>query len=385
MSQERLQEIPHYNLLTGALIVGQQALAAQIEQSGPGDIVPLPQLLTAPDFPFTVRDFPKLEVEAWDVNAYQAFGHWALTLVTHENPDQELREKHLERLYRLGLGPGQAFRRRNNFDMVGLRSALDEQEFNYYEDDRPTPEKIMLYAANLATRLGRRPRYLDYVAASQRAHLPGPGPHVIKRDHGLTIAELNERIGYPNIHAWGPEQYVTWGTRVLRANDGTPPTATIIATLSKRDRGPSVANIQEHFDSLSNFQERVAQEKQLQEEASAKFVEQAKTVFTTIQCEGSSEEELCMLGALYALADALLPPSFSARQKRERAFSVMGKESPSRFIQALLTADVGFTDAQIMEQAKALRVYECVWGLKNDEHLRVPSAKAKPSRAAHKA
>lgn len=359
----------YFDSRDGSLLVGAEAIDPRLEEAGPA-VIPLRDLLEMADFPFTPQDFDKRLYEQWSHEELAQLGSWALNIIkTDENPRPILARRHLERLYILGLGPN--IRRQHAITtMRALRLAADSPEGHdpgLY--DEWSARDFARYALQLSQKLGRRPRKEDYTAAA------GPSARIIHRRFG-GVGELNEMIGYPNVRAWQPEDYIQWGSQVMRANPHRPFNYFLIEDLSRLDRGPSEYPIYRRFGTIGNFRELVQAEYDRQQAARSKQksdilarYQKLKTQ-TAVPAENefASEDQLLQFVGKFELAkNCILSRSDRhelALQLAELPLTDMTKKL-YRYNQTLRSAD-------IETQAVILGVQEFLWPDESPEqHYRV--------------
>jgi hypothetical protein len=72
------------------------------------------------------------------------------------------------------------------------------------------------------------------------------------------LYKLLELAGYTVIQNWDRSDYIEWGIKVMRANDGEVPSQSMVDYLSQQDKGPSASIVTTRFDgSMTNFQREV--------------------------------------------------------------------------------------------------------------------------------
>src|SRR4051812_35026996 len=97
-----------FDINEGKMVVGAAAYEEAVMQSMPGDIVPLPELLVGPNFPYQPGDFTeKGSRQVWTREEKQMLGHWALVVLEAATGEPRMlkSEPHLERLHILGMAP----------------------------------------------------------------------------------------------------------------------------------------------------------------------------------------------------------------------------------------------------------------------------------------
>ena len=359
-----------FNTLEGSLIIGHTALDSQIEQTGPGDIVPLAKLVGGPDFPFDHKSFPgRPTAKEWTTDDYVATGHWALRLVKEVSSDATFAREHLIRLSQLGLSRGiSAFVSRFH-SFTEFKGALGQGRSDRYIRhrlfDEWTIDHYKTYARGLAAQLKGKPKTEDYKRASQDPDNPGPSFLVITRDVG-GIGALNELIGFPDIRSWDEDAYKNWGVRAMRANGGL--SRTVIAQLSRAKRGPSVNAIRNHFTSLGNFQRLVEEaiEREDEERAMGRqlAIERARLLVSGGTLDRTfaeaDEDTLLQASARFAVVRACAPDA-----PPERVRSII-KVPAEDFAIAVRSVAPRLSTAQIEMEAVGVRAYDIIWGSRSN-------------------
>lgn len=252
-----------YDQQEGRMLVGQAALDASLEQTGIGDIVPLRDLLEADDFAHTVRSFDKLDTSSWTREDLIVSGRFVLKLLQQvDGTEQPVKQKHIDRMYVLGLGPitGALYGRKNRpftnltdyLRAIGSTVVSAKKLYHSW-----TEEDFGDYSKRLEAKLGRPPTINDYDDAARTGE--GPSQFIVyQRTDG--VAALNERNGHVDVRFWEETDYVQWGADVIEANPDIGLTITACTILSARRQGPSDPNVKKHFGSWKAFKARAIEE-----------------------------------------------------------------------------------------------------------------------------
>jgi hypothetical protein len=246
------------DMRTADLLVGDQAVAQRLPESLPGDVVPLAEAVRSAEPPHERHD--KLYVNDWTRDDYMAFGHWALSVLKESEAEPQLLRDDLERFYQLGHGPHYVRMARRFGSIWQYREALGiHPQKTKGRFDSWSQTDFIDHARSVAANKPKdtRPTETDY----QRHYDEGSGPpiHIIFSRMG-SIGKLNELIGFPNIHDWDYDDYIEWGVKIVRANNGLIPTTRMMIALSKRKRGPTSASVAANIGSVEKFQYCVAEE-----------------------------------------------------------------------------------------------------------------------------
>lgn len=378
-----------FDTKAGMVVAGAEA-AAVAETAG---YVSLAGLLTAEDFPFRRGDFSIETPDAWPPERCLAVGRWVVGVLEEDLADDQkmdgeqpqLTRDALERLHVLGLGPsrytlGRHFKTIQAFgEAAGIRTGRD----GYLYDSWSMADYVQ-YAENLAEQLGRKPKDADY--GRLRAAGKGPSPRqIFDRLGGVRV--LNEYIGYPNIHEWSPDDYLTWGVRVGRANNDGVLTARLLTHLSKQKRGPSVSIIRYKFGSLETFQTDVASHKQRLERSEEAHRQELLAVYCTAVAErlglesaAPDDADRIHYAAKYLLASECLPPVAVRRGKQ------LLQLPTGLFLASLQDARPTLDIAAIEQIARTKGIAEDLWPIDGwRQHLHVPEEQLGYKRSGNQA
>lgn len=249
-----------YDREADGLLIGEAAYTQRLDSgANHTGIVSLEDLLAVDQYSTALKSANRLDVSAWGDSDYRQYGQWVLGLLNEPEyagiprsaRGARLTRSVLERLSYIGLGPG-IVRIRNRFgtmeefaQSVGGESGRPGLQYESW-----SVEDFRNYAHQLMISLGRKPTTADYKLEA----LEGRGPHhdiIIKRVGG--IRRLNELIGYTDIGSWDEEDYISWATDVMLANDGTVISLRMLELLSAKGRGPSISAIIPRFGGLESL------------------------------------------------------------------------------------------------------------------------------------
>lgn len=360
----------HIDLDTGEVIEDDVA-QVRLESKG-GNIIHLGSLVLAKDFPYSREDFTgelvdqrREQIETWEGRECQDYGRWLSRLIETRS-GQPLGQTDIRRLEVMGLGPGDKSLLRKvgatsiaRFrEQIGIPLGRRKGTYDYWG-----PEEYAAYALRLSTKLGRKPRRPDYIAAAQRGE--GPGIRIIRNSVVHSLAGLNELIGFPDTTTMTAWDMVYWGSSVRRANSGIPLTTTVASVLSKRSRGPSfkhiygffddwqeyVGLVNEHYERETNREEQSRRSKlKLYEEMIGKGILSTETVPLT-------EEALLALGGRHQLVESLAP-SLTPKQKAKIISS-----SSMALVPNFLNVQPHLSAGVIECEAVMLGIFDDIWPL----------------------
>lgn len=364
-----------YDTRVGEMLVGDAAVSERLEQSGPGDIVPLAHLVTAN--PLEVRILTQnIKLDSPDSlirtrEDYIAYGHWILRLL-EESDTSGLKEDHLENLYFMNIGPLFIGRFRSHFQTlynykreIGSPIGRSRGQFSGW-----ATAEFVAYAQQIAKQLGRKPHESDY----DQAFNSGEGPSMtMLRLHFGSKAELDEYLGYPDIRGWDEEDFIDWGVRALRANSESGLTRGVINALSRKNHGPSTSTVINRFGTLSGFQvkveERLRQEDEDRQMTKLIKLERYRTMITNNTLPSSaanlSDDELLRVGAQRLIIERCAPDLNDSKKQH------LALGSARRLVSELSRRYVRLTAGDIENEAVVAGIFDDIWQMDNQEILRV--------------
>ena len=350
---------PWFDTLEGKFIVGEAAYSQSVEQSSPGQILPLKELLDTDSFPHGLNDFEKSPLSEWSRERLIELAAWTFQVINQGEPKpRRLQLQHMQRLFILGQGPDM---RKNRLvgSMGELRTEIGDERGrdNHYYDSLSSRD-IMRMALKLSTKLGRKPTKYDYDADAILNR------KFIMRRFG-SVGKLNELIGFLNVHAMTPEDFVDWGARLARAEGPQAITRERIKELSRLKRGPSQTTIYKYFGSWGNFESQVLDQYALELTVLENHRTQKLAEYHTLlsihelpdMLAQRNEDELLQFGARYTLAKHLLrhrPDAHAAAQQIATSQDVP-------FVSCVRRIDATLTAAYIETEALIMDVYDEIW------------------------
>ena len=352
-----------FDVVNGELLLGAAVAEARLQELG-RLVVPLPDLLTgeaALPRPSMIKRRPTRE---WTREAIIQTGQWALGMLEQTTGESVTLERiHMNRLYEMGLAPH--WGRQTIFRNMGelrreINSAKGPDRGLF---DNWSTHDFASYASRLSKQLSRRPTFHDYsLAAKERG---GPGLWVIKQRFG-NVGNLNEHAGFPNMRSWDLDDHVTWGVRVMRANEGQTISYGMIEKLSRRRQGPSEYLIAQRFGKWSEYKKLVLerydeQDRELALEEEAKLATYRAMVESgelPASCETMPGDDLKKFGAQYMLASHLLA---SRRPDHRSVALAIAAEPPETFITRIRDRSSELTAAHIETEAVILNVHGDIW------------------------
>lgn len=244
-----------FDTRTGDHIVGEAAITQRLEESGPGDVLPLADIVLADTFPYGSQDYESFESQGLTRDDFLNYGRWIVRLLSADERFSVLRGEHLKMLSRLGVAPGRsAIMHHLHMEFGEYRTAIEAPVPEKKDYGSWTRRRHVERMQRLETRFGRKPTARELAMVSREGD--GPPNWAMGPETGGTPADINECLGYPNIRAWDTEEhFVRRGAYVMDVNDGRPLTQTLIKLLTSRGRGPSPKTITENCGSYLRFAE----------------------------------------------------------------------------------------------------------------------------------
>lgn len=372
--------IPHretdyfYNVAEPGIIVGDEAYQHAIETGAhPADLVSLTDLLTG-----TVdssETHQPLDVNDWDHNMYLAFGRWLITTV-----DAPLRHRIIQNAYKLGLGPEpQRIYRKD--PILGRPRFHGYRDFYEQLDAKDTIRKGTYDTLSFADLMKHVKKHADHAAATgirptvglfeQLAKdYKGPSDTTVRRMTGVSYGKLLDMAGYPEPRNWTNDDYLEWGVKFMRANQGRLPYYGGIKELSGRFRGPSDVSIARRFGGIWSFQTAVEEQYQAYIDAQQ---EEENRKLTAIKHEleiGTMPEALFEdcdpPTALRRAAQYWVSRHFFPAMSQERLLRLASTDMISRFVQKIRQNNTALNLAHIEVAASELGVFDDIWPPDND-------------------
>lgn len=357
-----------FEMSTGSLVVGEAAYEERLEQAPPGDLVPLADLLLGNVSLEGAAKAPEGTYEKPTSNeSLEQYGKWLIKVARERDPKAYLKTAIMQRANDLGIGMGPSNITKRYKSFNSFREKVDTPRYSAHRTYQGwTIEDFIKNARKLSTHLhGRKPTGSDYFKWARSGN--GPSPNIIFEQLG-GVRLLNSYLGFPDISAFEYEDYVDWGVRVMRTNNGQRINLVSITVLSKRSTGPSEGMIYKNFGSIPNFADTVAK----QYEISATQQEEAATEQTRIYdslnpeliadtVEWSDEQKQAFIARYRVAKHCLLGVP-------QCEIVDVAKRNTREFINALIKNDPNLTAGHVEVLAESLGVFDIIWNLyPNDE------------------
>ncbi len=256
----------YFDLSNGEVLAGADDRKRYIEAGAQAvRVVELGSLLRDPTPHLDPREaeYEKMDTSKWSRDRFLEFTRWIGRIVPKpaDPHEKKINKSVLWHAYRLGLGPGvHAINKEvgsytNLYHEAGIAGLSTKGLWKDWGVDD---------AVGYIKRVGgdKRPSAEDL----RRKNKQDPGSPTAEfltirfREIG-GFSQLTELAGYTVVQNWSTEDYIEWGVKIMRANDGKMPTRIMLDYLSVQDKGPHSRTVAEHFDdsySISSFQREVA-------------------------------------------------------------------------------------------------------------------------------
>lgn len=190
----------------------------------------------------------------------------------------------------------------------------------------------------------------------------GPTATVLCRHTSLTVRELMDLAGYPNVRKWKEADFVSWGVKFMFANNGTLPTTPALRNLALQGRGPSVKAVQVQFSTIPDFQKKTARRF---EEASSEFTERLLQLGSHLSSRCDAEPLLRTATPLPArvrrLAQYYLLETTHVNMQPWLKVIVARIDSAEKFISAIQQHSPSTTKGHMQIAARRIGVFGDIW------------------------
>lgn len=267
-SKEKGRKIPHdgvlFDVVSGHIVIGKNGIHNHLTRGGGiTDLRSLRALMLDPDLNVSGYKFEPKSYKQWEVQDYINYGHWLVNLIRKpDNPEAKiLNEEILARASNLGIGPGP---RKIMVATPGRRLTGFYQELKIQnvhrirEFDDWSQYDFAAYIRRVGKESGRRPTAKDLRRRNLR-NKRNPHPHLIAEKCG-GISGVMEYAGYVIVSRWEKQEFIDWGVKFMRANNGQLPVQRKIDYLSKKGVAPGYTSIYKRFQGLNAFQKIVIKE-----------------------------------------------------------------------------------------------------------------------------
>jgi hypothetical protein len=198
---------------------------------------------------------------SWSEDRYKRYGRWLYKAAAPPSniKESQLNEHIFYQAYTLGLGPGRTVFQ----DKFGSLSKLYESlkidkvhQIGTFDDW--TSEDFIKYLKNVGRNIEGKPTLPILWDYSRKNPHKNPSPVVIasRIGGGKKIGPAIELAGYFDIYNWTDDDYLDWGTKLMKANNGLEISTPILIYLSLVDKGPTASTIKNRFG-INNFKEQV--------------------------------------------------------------------------------------------------------------------------------
>ena len=350
---------PWFDTLEGKLIVGDAAYEQALEQSFPGDIRPLGELLLAETFEFGTGSFIERGVQQHlGPDEKQALGKWAIAVLeSHAGKPVMLKGEHLDRLHWLGLSPDKESVMRPFGGADGYRAAIGSPlpwRGKHGRFARMSDEELLQHMQSIIEERGYGPCDADYDDPRW------PTDNMLDRRFGGR-GRLSEHLGRVYTRELDKDDYIDWGVAVIKANGKDRFVPLLIRALTRRQAGPDLHTIQSHFVRWSIFKEAaVTEHDQRQEYELQSAADKRERYDLWYELHKLPRELKGQPDEYAAIGRYLLVDKFgimlTTKQKLELALP-----NSKNFMSKLLSTNEALSAGDIESYAVARQVFDDIW------------------------
>ena len=315
------------------------------------------------------------EIASWDNQEIIAYGKWLLGMLSspEDSKQKTLNEGVLRSAWSMGLGPG-PWTIRHRFGSVSQFyaeiGAKNTHRAGIFDDW--TLEDYVQYVKGVGKATGSRPTLSQLKKRSIKDPFNPDPVGIYKRFKEIGgIRKLQELAGYPVIDFWNDEDFIDWGVKFMKANDGLSPSARMIAFLSRKKRGPSTYPIQQRFGGVKKYKDLVT-EAFIVDKAEKRFSQENKLESISRDLENGSlptelfkdvedGQEKIVRAAKYRIAHHLLGPPFA-----DSMMTISSGKIP--FVNGIRKANPTVSAGDIESTALFMDAFDDIWPM--DEYLR---------------
>jgi hypothetical protein len=306
----------------------------------------------------------------WTEKRFKQYGRWLTSTVKTSTKQGEklLNRDIIDKAHRLGLGPSSEliidrYKTMSNFYTdIGVYETKRVGIFNDW-----TTQDFVKYISQVGNMLGRRPTATDLNDLSKE-NVNNPHYLVIyNRSKNIGgLSKLLELAGWPVVSTWKEQDYVDWGVKFMRANNGKIPAKHALNFLSAKKIGPSSKSTGKKFKKIQFYQEKVQsaydeeQDHKLLIEAHLKQIEGRINdgwIPAELYDNAPSEEELIQAFAKYKVLEKLVP-SWPNKTKAIVSTGGINGRSFASSIQ-LISDEISAED--IESAAIELELFDVIW------------------------
>jgi hypothetical protein len=313
----------------------------------------------------------KPKTKKWTEDNYTKYGKWlAKAVAKPTNPkDKLINEKIINQAARLGLGPGEYNIEKANGSMSKFYKSINAKETHPIGIfDGWAIEDYIRYIKKIGTKIGKKPTENIFWEFAHKNPWSSPSPALIAKSIGgkYGIGPIMELAGYLDIKNWNDDDYIAWGKKFMKANDGMELSTPILSYLSPQELSPSARAIIDKFG-MSNFKSKVQQEylseKEHEETVHSEKLAEIEQRITKGQISkelfesAASEEDLILFFAKYQVVHHLCP---DWEESTKIIISSRGFHE-TNFVGSIRKLNNAFTAGDIESAALYLDVFDDIW------------------------
>jgi hypothetical protein len=314
------------------------------------------------------ESYTQSKVWNWPEERYKRYGRWLNKSVATSNINHhQLNEKVIKQAAKLGLGPGTSPLEdtfgsvRNFYKEINAKQSPVRGRFNDW-----STEKFIKHIQKVGQKTGRRPSREILKEWSKSNPWAYPSPKTIARNFGGELSSALELSGYKNIRNWTPEDYIDWGVKFMKANNGMEITWYPLHYLSTKDVGPSAHAVKENVG-LQQFKDQakveylteIAAEEEERQRKLAEIEEMlgSEKLPRELFESAESENDLIYIYAKYQVVRSLCPESEESTKiiVSTRGFYEVG------FVGSIRKVNNAISTGDIESAALCLEVFDDIW------------------------
>lgn len=337
------------------------------QQPLPEQVTPLAQLLVASEFPYQREDFRAKRIINWDDDQVRHVGKLVADELAEFIPPVVLGNTIINRMYNLGIFPGQSYFAARNGRYDGLsdfrnqiqaneaKSRHARKDFDYKNMTIDDCASVILANYNQLIEREDSSQFEGPISKRLLTILNtldlAPGIRFITKNFG-GLNKLNEHLGFPDIPSWERSDFIQYGAAVIQHNGRNSLKAKNIEMLAELHLGPRYATIHRRIN-WSNFKSLAHDEADKQSAYRNAVTEH----YANHVEEGDEEitfEEMARHRALWVVSKHFVRDDMPSIPKQP------SQETVDRIIKSIAFRH-GKTQAEIETSSHILQVYDDLW------------------------
>jgi hypothetical protein len=312
------------------------------------------------------------DTKTWDEERYKTHGKWLMNTVAppHTKKIKKINVDVIDQARRLGIGPSiYTINRKfgNTKNYYKNINAVDSRNVGTF--DNWSTEDYIKHIKWIASKIGSKPTKNDLSEFARKNPWKYPSTRRIELSVGGQIGKIGpamELAGYFDIDNWNDDDYLEWGVKFMKANDGMEVSSPVLQYLSKNDLGPSARSIYNNFG-INKYKQQV---NELYIENKNIETENRKIKLSAIESElekniiprelfesAESEEDMILFYSKYKVIDHLCP---DWEESTKIIVSTRGFHEKN-FVGSIRKLNIAITAGDIESAAIYLDVFDDIW------------------------